>query len=575
MPRPATPLSVLLLIAFGLLLVAVLSAPIIGAIPLGSFNGVNYGVFGYCKSDDGCTSFDIGYDTTTVFEDDSDETEFDIPSAARNTLTLILIIHPVAALIVLIYFFMAIAAHAHSAAHSSRYLLCLFLFGLFGFLVCLFAFLVDVLLFMPHLAWGSYLVLAAAIIVAISGLVSCMMRRSMVSRKVRRNKVQDNSDMNGQTYMPRKPALPPTDNETMTQQPTVPVLSGAGTGHSDIPYFSPYEAKKKDDESSDERIPLTARSPSDKSPNKAPCEIINSYDASGNYGPPSRSNTGVSPPVVQPRDQYGNSISPREVYGTRRGSTEKMNYRGGGISPPAYRGRGGYGPPARAGYGLNGSMPSSGRGGYGPRGRGGYGPRGGPHGGLRGGGGYGQRGGGGYGQGGMRGGRTAPQPSGPYQAGYNTSRDPSPGITYADLYQENGRSTGSTYQQSYFGRSTKTLPRTYQAYSPNDIDYPRAESPPPLPSNTQLAPCQATEMDATPSPVTKTETVGSQAEPIRDGDTDVAGMVALQQGHTLRQQQDQTSPAGLPSEQGILQDESQNCKDEYVGTAQNSHHLYY
>ena len=62
MLRPATPLSVLLFAAFALLLLSVLSTPIIKAIPLGSFQGVNFGVFGYCTPDS-CSGIEIGYDT--------------------------------------------------------------------------------------------------------------------------------------------------------------------------------------------------------------------------------------------------------------------------------------------------------------------------------------------------------------------------------------------------------------------------------------------------------------------------------------------------------------------------------
>lgn len=62
MLRPATPLSVLLLAAFGLLLISVLSTPIIQAIPLGSFNNYNFGVFGYCNGNT-CSAIEIGYDT--------------------------------------------------------------------------------------------------------------------------------------------------------------------------------------------------------------------------------------------------------------------------------------------------------------------------------------------------------------------------------------------------------------------------------------------------------------------------------------------------------------------------------
>lgn len=63
MLRPATPMSLLLLAAFALMLLSTLSTPIIKAIPLGSFQGVNFGVFGVCKADGSCTGIEIGYDT--------------------------------------------------------------------------------------------------------------------------------------------------------------------------------------------------------------------------------------------------------------------------------------------------------------------------------------------------------------------------------------------------------------------------------------------------------------------------------------------------------------------------------
>ena len=60
MIRAATPLSILLLIAFVLELLAVLSTPIIQAIPLASYQSTTYGVFGYCQAGS-CTSINVGY----------------------------------------------------------------------------------------------------------------------------------------------------------------------------------------------------------------------------------------------------------------------------------------------------------------------------------------------------------------------------------------------------------------------------------------------------------------------------------------------------------------------------------
>lgn len=66
MLRPATPLAVLLFAAFALLLLAVLSTPIIEAIPLGSFEGASFGVFGFCK-DSICSPIEVGYDARELW----------------------------------------------------------------------------------------------------------------------------------------------------------------------------------------------------------------------------------------------------------------------------------------------------------------------------------------------------------------------------------------------------------------------------------------------------------------------------------------------------------------------------
>jgi hypothetical protein len=66
MLRPATPVSALLFAAFGLLVIASLSTPVIKGVPLGSFKGVDYGVFGICKGND-CSGINLGYNTGLFF----------------------------------------------------------------------------------------------------------------------------------------------------------------------------------------------------------------------------------------------------------------------------------------------------------------------------------------------------------------------------------------------------------------------------------------------------------------------------------------------------------------------------
>jgi hypothetical protein len=59
--KPQTPLSFLLLAAFGLLLMSVLSAPIIESINIASFGEVKFGVFGWCSKSAGCSGITFGY----------------------------------------------------------------------------------------------------------------------------------------------------------------------------------------------------------------------------------------------------------------------------------------------------------------------------------------------------------------------------------------------------------------------------------------------------------------------------------------------------------------------------------
>lgn len=62
MLRPATPLSLIFLVAFVLLLLSTLSTPIIQGIPLATYQGWDFGVLGYCK-DGECKDPAVGYST--------------------------------------------------------------------------------------------------------------------------------------------------------------------------------------------------------------------------------------------------------------------------------------------------------------------------------------------------------------------------------------------------------------------------------------------------------------------------------------------------------------------------------
>lgn len=458
---------------------------------------------------------------------DTQSATFDLPSSTRTTLSAILIVHPIAALFTLIMLILSAVAHFHSPSHSPRYLLGIFILSILTLTVSLLAFLIDVLLFVPHMSWGSYIVLAATILIAASGIVSCAMRRTLVSRKARKRRIAENAEMNGENFYARQNTEPVPLMTTANNN-----MVNGGPGVDKLPTFATFENAKKDpdERSSEERVPLTAsRTPTETSPMNGPG--MPGQGMSDRYGAQPRIGGGNSPP----RDQYGNIIprQPPGPYGmrSRDPSVEPGvdrqysdgNGRGRGMPPGGYRGRGGFAPPnGRGGYGPP-------RGGFGPRG--GYGPppRGGYAGPYRGGMNDAMAGAaGGMAAGAMmRGGRAPPPTYGNARGGYDNR-----GVSPASF----GRRPSQPEQTGYANNAYAAPPPAATQYTPYNPEepsresLPRAESPPPMPGLEHSGPVgQAVEMDAhTGSPSRPPQGFG-QFGGLRDSDGDVAGMIGLQQ----------------------------------------------
>ncbi|KAA8645850.1 hypothetical protein EYZ11_006573 [Aspergillus tanneri] len=346
--KPATPLTVLLLVAFVLLLLSVISTPIVKGIPLASFETVDYGVFGYCKGDK-CTNIHVGY-TNDDLSSAGNVDDYYLPASTRRSLSSILIVHPVAALLTLICLCMAVAAHFHSPSHSPRYLLALLILLLPTLLVTLLAFLVDILLFVPHLGWGGWIVLGATIILVSCGVVTCAMRRTLVSRKARKKRIAENAEMSGENFYNRQNAGANTGLNApsiLKEEIKVPFVTGSPPGSDTGPTFATFRTTTR--ESDDDRTPLNSRTP----PSDPPMS---------DGQPPARMRSDRVPHNA-PRDEFGNPLPPagfgprmRPAPGDPRlrnqYSDGSMSSRGG--APPGFgpRGRGGY--PPRGGYGRGG-----------------------------------------------------------------------------------------------------------------------------------------------------------------------------------------------------------------------------
>jgi len=518
MLRPATPLTILYLIAFVLLLLSTISVPIVKAIPLATHEGVSYGVFGACKGNQ-CTPIQVGYPQRPFGTDE--DGDFTLSPDSRHALSNILIVHPIAAFLTLVCTILAFASHFHSPAHSPRYLLALLILSFPTLLVTLLAFLVDILLFVPHMNWGGWIVLAATLLIVASGIVTCAMRRTLVSRKARKKRIAENSEMNGDNYyanrdMPRLASdhvgLPRADSPPPMHDPKVPQFAT---------FENSSEQRKTSD---DDRQPLNPRTPSVRSVSTNGTRRVPL--AGGPDAPPmpgyENGPIGAMQNRDPQRDQYGNP--PPEQYGgplppnvvamgaglpppglrhhrsrgsmNSEGSNRSYQSNGSRGAPPGYRGRGGGPGPQRGGY------PGPQRGGFVPGPRGGYGPpprggmnqgpyRGGPQGGPRG------------GPQGMIGG------PGPRGGGMIMNRNPSnPAPPDHDI-------------DNYYGSIPDAMPPAVAMGSA----VPRTQSPAPQP---QEPVGQAIEMD---------ERNGIASPPLQsqngfghiDRDGDVAGMVALQQ----------------------------------------------
>ncbi|KAL8818251.1 MAG: hypothetical protein Q9223_003069 [Gallowayella weberi] len=669
MLRPATPLTILLFIAFILLLLSVLSTPIIKAIPLASYKGVDFGVFGYCKvgQTGQCTGIQVGYPTGTWTHESQissntllrveqhghsfirqrsktphlqlqdftltsiswrntansskidpsthffDNPDFTLPNSARSSLPSILIVHPVAAFLTLICTILAALSHLHSPSHSPRFLLALLILLIPTLLVTLLAFLVDILLFVPHMRWGGWIVLVSTILIVASGVVTCAMRRTLVSRKARKKRIAQNAEMNGENFYNRQNAPAGARAETpppLTAQPTPQMVNGP-PGPDKLPSFTTYEKNPRDFE--EDRVPLNTRTPSNRTLPSNGMQPRLSDEGFELQGAPGRGGlTRGGPRGMRggrggyggPRDEYGNPLPPSNAFGPMPGgmrrdqseprtrgqySDENMygsRGRGRGGFPPRGYGRGGPYGPGRGGPGNGRGMPMGMAAGAGmmagdmrnrqgppPDYSNGYPPMHGDRPGQ-----YDQSDSAGYGRSPSApayGRRSPGPPSAPgfgrqpspdlnsYQRGYR--RQPSPGPPsnpggFGRQPSPGGRSAPGGYgrqspgpprtSSDYIRQRSNSIPRNYD-YSgrqPSPAGYHgqgmRAESPPPpmpeIPSGESII-GQAIEMDATTGSPSHTPAPIPPMQ-LRDSDSDVQGLVGLQQ-----QREHRESPLSLTS----------------------------
>ncbi|ODQ50605.1 pali-domain-containing protein, partial [Saitoella complicata NRRL Y-17804] len=206
--RAVTPGSLFLLAAFVLLLLSVISAPVTRFSKLGEDSAFTYGVLGYCPIGSGsCSSAGVGYDFPSGADTDY------LLSSIRGTLAKILVVHIPAAALTLINLIFAGFAHLRSGAHSPRYLCFVAVLPLVSSIITLLAFVIDILVFWPHCAWGTWITLAAFILNMFASLLICCASRTVRNRKARKRSIDQDADMNAADYYSQQRAL---DSELAT-----------------------------------------------------------------------------------------------------------------------------------------------------------------------------------------------------------------------------------------------------------------------------------------------------------------------------------------------------------------------
>ena len=216
--------------------------------------------------------------------------------------------------------------------------------------------------------------MVSTILITTSGVLTCAMRRTLVSRKARKKRIAENPEMNGENYYSRQNAIRAESPPPLTTKPTTPMVNGA-PGSNQHPAFATFDAKTAREMES-ESMPLNTRTPSNRGqPNheirtEASDDSHDRYTGQGREGPEGMRG-GRMGLHNGPRDEFGhplpssNAFGPVPPDGFRRDIPQpgiRRQYSNETMSSQNSRGRGRGGYPSR-GYGRVGP--------YGP-GRGGF-----------------------------------------------------------------------------------------------------------------------------------------------------------------------------------------------------------
>ncbi|ODQ78757.1 hypothetical protein BABINDRAFT_162445 [Babjeviella inositovora NRRL Y-12698] len=173
-------LVVLLLVAFVCQFLSVLSAPVTTSIALSNYANKLFGVFGVCLNGV-CSKASIGYPTSLV-----EEEGFSLPSNARHSVSKLLVVHPISAGFNFLLLAGSVFLLSDRFAASPNFVLVLLVFSFPTFLLTLLSFLVDILVFIPHLDWPGWIIIVSIVFIAVYIALLCFVKRSATTRQYKR-----------------------------------------------------------------------------------------------------------------------------------------------------------------------------------------------------------------------------------------------------------------------------------------------------------------------------------------------------------------------------------------------------
>lgn len=299
------------------------------------------------------------------------DSPFNLPSNTRNSLAKILVVHVVAAGLTLLLLVMTIYGFTKRGSESPAYLLTWIILSVLTILLTLLSFLVDILVFVPNLDWGTWVTLAATILNTMASIMICTTRRRLSTRRAMRARIEENEEINGHSYY----------NSQHLQDPEPEPQSMAEIDKATLPKFAQFESSPYGGDV--ERIPLNrldadnrstrSETPS-RSQNSPPHYPLVSDAHATAYA---ELNPGDSPygepEYSRARIPYGNP--PRQPPLRMRELTGEQPYDQGDMSdlevaPPLVHNESAYGPDG-ADYGqedvTSGAMPWQGQGPYSSR----------------------------------------------------------------------------------------------------------------------------------------------------------------------------------------------------------------